>query len=136
MLGASEREFRIEEEQRLRGGGAAAAEGATGVGIGAVIVNEKGEMLLAKRGKKARNEHGKWEFPGGGVEFGDTMAETIVREMKEELGIEIELFAHLSPIDHVLHNEKQHWVTSVFISKIVNGSPTIKEPEKCDEIVR
>ncbi len=58
-----------------------------GVGIGAVIVDTDGKMLLSKRGPKAKNERGKWEFPGGGVEFGDTMEETIKREMKEELGI-------------------------------------------------
>jgi mutator protein MutT len=105
-----------------------------GVGIGAVIVNSDGKMLLAKRGKKARNERGKWEFPGGAVEFGDTMRDTIIREMKEELGIEIEPIHHLSPIDHIIPDEKQHWVTSMFISKIVKGEPQIMEPDKCSEI--
>lgn len=105
-----------------------------GVGIGAVVVGKDGKILLAKRGSKARNEHGKWEFPGGGIEFGDTMAETIKRELKEELDIEVELLQHLPPIDHILPSENQHWVTSMFIAKIINGTPKIMEPEKCDEI--
>src|SRR3989344_7502048 len=105
-----------------------------GVGIGAVIINSEGKMLLAKRGKKAKNERGKWEFPGGAVEFGDTMKDTIIREMKEELGVLIKPIYHLSPIDHLIPEENQHWVTSMFISKIVKGKPQIMEPEKCSEI--
>lgn len=105
-----------------------------GVGIGAVIINDEGKYLLAKRGVRAKNEKGKWEFPGGSVEFGDTMWETIVREMKEELGIEIEPVEHFPPIDHIIPDDNQHWVTSIFISRIIKGDPQIMEPEKCDEI--
>jgi mutator protein MutT len=105
-----------------------------GVGIGAVILNPEGKILLSKRGPKARNERGKWEFPGGGVEFGDTMEMTVKREMQEELGIEIELHDHLPVIDHILPDEGQHWVTSGYIATISKGIPTIKEPEKCSEI--
>lgn len=34
-----------------------------GVGVGAIIFNAQGEVLIAQRGLKARNEVGKWEFP-------------------------------------------------------------------------
>lgn len=105
-----------------------------GVGISAAIVNEEGKFLFAKRGKKARNERGKWEFPGGGVEYGDTMRDTIIREIKEELGIIIEPIEQLIPVDHILLDEKQHWITSVFISRIKKGKPSIMEAEKCDDI--
>lgn len=105
-----------------------------GVGIGAVIVDTEGKMLLSKRGPKAKNERGKWEFPGGGVEFGDTMEETIKREMKEELGITIETYQQLPVLDHIIRDEDQHWITSGFISKIRKGTPTIHEPEKCSAI--
>jgi len=36
-----------------------------GVGAGAIIFNKDGALFLAKRGKEARNEKHKWEFPGG-----------------------------------------------------------------------
>lgn len=105
-----------------------------GVGIGAVIVDKNGKMLLSQRGPKANNERGKWEFPGGGVEFGDTMEATIKREMKEELGIEITTYEQLPVLDHILKEEGQHWITSGFISRIKKGKPTIKEPEKCSAL--
>ena len=36
-----------------------------GVGVGAIIYDRDNRVFLAKRGKEARNETGKWEFPGG-----------------------------------------------------------------------
>jgi ADP-ribose pyrophosphatase YjhB (NUDIX family) len=62
------------------------------------------------------------------------MEQTIKREIKEELGVEIELLKHLPSVDHILPSENQHWVTSAFVSKIVKGMPKIMEPGKCDAI--
>ena len=58
-----------------------------GVGSGAIIVNREGKVFLAKRGRDARNESGKWEFPGGGVEFGERLEDALVREVREEYGL-------------------------------------------------
>src|SRR5256886_4667062 len=41
-----------------------------GVGVGAIIVDERGRLFLARRGPSAKNERGRWEFPGGSVELG------------------------------------------------------------------
>lgn len=105
-----------------------------GVGVGAVIFNKEGKIFLAKRGKKARNETGKWEFPGGGLEFGESFENTIIREMKEEFGIDIEVIDQLATFNHLIPDEKQHWVALAFICKIKSGTPKILEPEKCTEI--
>ena len=105
-----------------------------GVGAGAIISNGKDQYLLCRRGKKAKNERGKWEFPGGAVEFGNTLRETIIREMKEELDIEVEPLEQLTAINHILPHENQHWVTTGFICKIRKGKPKIMEPHKCSEI--
>ncbi len=53
------------------------------------LVNERNEILLAQRppGKRLA---GKWEFPGGKVEPGETPEAAMVREIHEELGIAIE----------------------------------------------
>lgn len=104
-----------------------------GVGIGAAIVRN-GKVLLCLRGEKAKNERGKWETPGGGLEFGETMAETLVREMKEELDINIEVVEPLGVYDHIISGEGQHWVAISFVCNIVKGEPRILEPEKCAQI--
>ena len=56
-----------------------------GVGAGALILNDLEQILLTLRGKAAKNEVGKWELPGGAVEFGETIEQALKREVKEEL---------------------------------------------------
>lgn len=105
-----------------------------GVGVGALLIDERGRIFLAKRGREARNESGKWEFPGGGVEFGDTLEETLVREMMEEYGLSIQVGKLLDVCDHIIPEEHQHWVSPSFICTVIAGTPTIREPHKCEQI--
>jgi len=105
-----------------------------GVGVGAILVDSQGRLFLAKRGEKAKNERGSWEFPGGSVEFGETLAEALKREMFEEYGVVIEVGGLLDVVDHILAGEGQHWVSPTFVCRILEGEPRIVEPEKCAEI--
>ena len=105
-----------------------------GVGVGAIIINPVGQLFLARRGPFANNERGMWEFPGGSVEFGETLAEALKREMREEFGIDIRVGELLDVVDHILVNEKQHWVSPTYLCEIIFGKPQIKEPEKCSQI--
>ena len=57
--------------------------------VGAAIINESNEVLCAQRGYGSLK--GKWEFPGGKIEQNETEAQALVREIKEELGIDIEV---------------------------------------------
>ena len=105
-----------------------------GVGVGAAIFNSQGKLFITLRGKKAKNERGKWEIPGGSVEFGETFEQAIKREIKEEHAIEIEIIELLGICDHIIPDEKQHWVSPTYICKISKGTPRIVEPLKCAEI--
>lgn len=105
-----------------------------GVGVGAIFIDEKGRILLAKRSQQAKNEKGLWEIPGGAVEFGETLHEALIREMREELGVEINVGELVQLCDHLLPDEGQHWVAPTFICTITSGNPTIMEPDKCDEL--
>jgi mutator protein MutT len=73
-----------------------------GVGVGALIVDDLGQVFLARRGPQAKNERGLWEFPGGSVEFGEPLADALRREMREEFGMEIEVGELLDVFDHIL----------------------------------
>ena len=55
--------------------------------VGAAIINDNGEVLCAQRGYGSLK--GKWEFPGGKIEQGESDAEALAREIKEELGINV-----------------------------------------------
>ena len=106
-----------------------------GVSAGAMVFNEKGQLLLSKRSKNTSNEAGCWETPGGSVEFGETLEDAVRREFREEFGIEIEVVKQLPAHDHLIPKEKQHWVATSFLAKIKKGqTPTILEPEKCDDL--
>lgn len=102
--------------------------------LGALIFNSEGKLLLALRGPQAKNEVGKWEIPGGAVEFGETIAAALKREIKEELGIEIELQEMLQLYDHIIPEDKQHWVSPTYICKLIEGEPQNLEPGKCEKI--
>ena len=54
--------------------------------VAGLIQNEAGDYLVAQRSAQMSNA-GKWEFPGGKVEEGETDEAAIVRELREELGI-------------------------------------------------
>ena len=104
-----------------------------GVGCGALILNEKGEALLMKRGPKSKNEAGFWSKPGGAVELGESVEDAIRREIKEELGVDIELLAPLKFTDHRAQGG-QHWIALNYTARVVKGEPRIREPEKIAEI--
>lgn len=55
----------------------------------AIIENEKGEILLVKR--KFDPKKGYWDWPGGFLDAGESLEDSIKREIKEELNVEIEL---------------------------------------------
>jgi len=105
-----------------------------GVGVGALIVDDEGRIFLAQRGPQAKNERGLWECPGGSVEFGETLAEALCREMAEEFGIEIIVGELLDLVDHLLPEEGQHWVSPTYLCQITGAAPQILEPEKCSAI--
>ena len=105
-----------------------------GVGVGAIVVNDEGKVFLSQRGEEATNERGTWEFPGGKVHFGDTLHQTLIREFMEEYGMTIKVMELLSVDDHILEDEKQHWVSPTFIARSVGADPQIREPHKCSAI--
>ena len=57
--------------------------------VAAVIQNEEGKILIAQRNLK-KSQGGLWEFPGGKIEPNETREEAIIREIKEEMDIDIE----------------------------------------------
>lgn len=105
-----------------------------GVGCGALIINGSGETLLLKRTSKSRNEAGFWSKPGGGIEFGEKVEDAVKREIREELGVEVELVKFLGFTNHIIEKEKQHWIAFNYLAKITNGEPKNLEPEKHEEI--
>lgn len=87
--------------------------------VGAAIVRA-GTCLVARRGATQR-DGGKWEFPGGKVEAGETGQEALVRELNEELGVTIAVGALLG------RGEAADVVLDVYVATIVDGEPRVTE---------
>lgn len=92
-------------------------------GVGAVVF--KGSEVLLTRRRNPPGE-GLWGLPGGVVELGETVREAIVREVKEECGIEVEPIKLLEVYDSIVRDEegrvKFHYILSEFLCKVVGGS--------------
>jgi mutator protein MutT len=86
------------------------------------------------RGSEARNEKHRWEFPGGSVEFGETLEHALHREIDEEYGFQIDVVRLLDVVDHILPEEQQHWVSPTYLCRYRSGTPVIREPRKCEAI--
>lgn len=56
--------------------------------VAAIIRNTEGKILIAQRNLK-KSQGGLWEFPGGKIELGETQEQAIIREIKEELDMDI-----------------------------------------------
>jgi 8-oxo-dGTP diphosphatase len=102
-----------------------------GVGVGAIIF-EQDQVLLVKRLKEP--EAGCWSIPGGAVEFGETIEDAIKRELKEELSIDSEIITLLGVTNHILPQAGTHWVSPVFLVKIISGTPQNMEENKHSDL--
>lgn len=94
----------------------------------AVITDSKGQILIDRR-KQEGLLGGLWEFPGGKIEPGESVEECVSREIKEELGIEIEVGDRLITIEHAYTHFKV--TLNVFNCKHLSGEP---QPIECDEV--
>ena len=63
--------------------------------VAAIIKDKNGKILITKRNLK-KSQGGLWEFPGGKIEPNETRDEAIIREIKEELDIDIKVDSYLA----------------------------------------
>ena len=103
-------------------------------GVTAVVVNDRAEILL-----QLRRDTGTWAPPSGGVEPGETVADTAIREVYEETGIAVlpeRVVAVLSGGEYVLtypNGDKMATVTTVFRCRPVQkAEPCVNDDESLD----
>lgn len=86
--------------------------------VTAAIIKDENRLLIAKRHSKD-TLGGKWEFPGGKIEPGETPQECLVREIKEELGVEVKIGPFYD--DNVYSTQDHHIHLLFYWAKVTNG---------------
>ena len=98
------------------------------VGVGAVVIDPAGHVLLVKRAREPMKGH--WSLPGGLVELGETMGEAIQREVVEETNLTISAGPVIDVIDKIVlaetsnepaSNVRYHYIIVDFLCTVVSG---------------
>lgn len=108
----------------------------TGITIVYFCHDGNGRFIMAQRSNQARDEQGRWDVGGGGLEFGDTIENTLRKEIKEEYCTEVLDYEYLGYRDvHREHEgKKTHWITFDFKVLVNPSLVQIGEPHKFDDI--
>lgn len=103
------------------------------IAVNGVVLNDKGEVLLAKR-----TDNGLWCIPGGHMDLGENLAQACVREFLEETGLKVEvvklvgIYSDAQNSLHIAQGPEWHTVRVSFLCKVTGG--TIKPSEETSEI--
>jgi 8-oxo-dGTP diphosphatase len=93
------------------------------------LIDADGRVLLAER-PAGRTMAGLWEFPGGKVEAGERPEQTLIRELKEELGITVEEPC-LAPLTFASHGYPDfHLLMPLYVCRRWEGIPIPQEGQK------
>lgn len=97
------------------------------IGVG-LIVSESGKLLISLRPENVMLG-GLWEFPGGKNEKGESLEETVIRELREELGVDVRVSGKYMQLKHAYSHFRitmhAYWCT------IISGKP---EPKSSDSL--
>jgi 8-oxo-dGTP diphosphatase len=88
--------------------------------VTAAVIKRGKNILIAQRKNDSSVEGLKWEFPGGKLEHGETPEACLKREIKEELGLKIEVGSLIGISSHVYHGQV-HIVLLCYLCNLKSG---------------
>ena len=107
------------------------------IGVG-VIVQRDGRVLLGRRRSDSHGD-GVWQFPGGHLEWGETVEVCALREVREETGLDVRITGQGPYTNDFfaaatgLASADKHYVTLFVLAASDTGEPQRLEPDKCEE---
>lgn len=94
--------------------------------VGAVLI--RGSKILAAKRSPTMSLPGMWEFPGGKIEFGESPAEALRRELREELICDVEIGNRVETTSH--QYEFGTVTLTTFYCTLLDGEPRLTEHEE------
>lgn len=96
----------------------------------------EGSFVMGKRNANTRDEHGRWDIGGGGVEFATTIEDTLRNEIREEYCTDVLAHEFLGYRDvHRVHEGKPtHWIALDFAVRVDRAKVRNGEPHKFDAV--
>jgi mutator protein MutT len=93
----------------------------------AVIRNKQGKYLLTLRAEDDPEDkfHNIWQLPGGGVEWGEKLEDALKREMREEIGVEINVIKLIPKIFESIRDTSWHGIFPCFLCELVDENAEI-----------
>ena len=92
------------------------------VGVGAVVV-DRGRVVLIRRGTEPLK--GQWSLPGGMLELGESLVAGVVREVREETGLAVEVVELVELLDRIHRDEdrvRYHYVIADYLCRVTGGA--------------
>jgi 8-oxo-dGTP diphosphatase len=99
------------------------------VGVGVLVLHNDEVLLGLRRGAHGA---GTWSPPGGHLEFGEDPVACARREAFEEAGIQLDDYAFLAVTNDVFEVEGRHSVTLFYRTTRYSGTPSVREPDRCE----
>lgn len=106
------------------------------VGVGAVVVKD-GRILLVRRGQEPLK--GRWSIPGGLLELGEALQAGVMREVREETGLEVEPVELVELLDRIQKDEtadggrvRFHYVIADYLCRVTGGE--LRAGSDADEV--
>lgn len=94
--------------------------------VAAIIVDQ--DRILLARHRRAGVEY--FVLPGGGVEFGESMEEALIRELREEASLKIEVGRLVFLNDSVPPDKHRHIVNAYFLATVTGGTLAVGQDDK------
>ena len=92
--------------------------------VAAIFKNSENKYYCARR-KPGGELSMKWEFPGGKIETGESHEQALIREIKEELKLDIKVGEHCLTVEHQYNSF--HLTMHAYFASIVGGDLTLTE---------
>lgn len=101
------------------------------VGVGVILVNKEGKILVGKRKVKPSP---KYSIFGGGLELGESFEQNAIREAKEETNLDIQNPKVIAITNNLetFTEEGLHSISIILVATEFSGELTVMEPDKCE----